>query len=226
MKPGEDGGKIIACATVMEELRRMEVAEEYLVELDFGLHIRPESLKAALQQRIDDIGGNCDVILGYGLCSNAVVGLRSSDHRIIVPRVDDCISLFLGSRREYLRRLAEEPGTYFLTKGWIEAADIPYYEYLRLVERYGEEKAMRVVKAMLANYRRMVLINTGNYRLEECRETARKMAETLGLNYEEIPGSNRMLRMMLDGDWNSEFVVVEPGGEVELSMFLDPCKDG
>jgi len=79
---------------------------------------------------------------------------------------------------------------------------------------------LRIAKAKLANYKRMVLINTGNYHLEDCRETARNMAEILELRYEEIPGSNRMLRMMLDGDWNSEFIVVEPGEEITLSMFL------
>lgn len=199
----------------------MGVQDSTLIELDFGLHVFPEKLRDSLQEEIDAQPGEGDIILGYGLCSNAVVGLSSRKHRLIIPRVDDCIALFLGSKKEYMRRLAEEPGTYFLTKGWIEAADLPYYEYLRLVEKYGEDKAMRVVKSMLAHYTRMVLINTGNYHLDECRETAREMAEVLGLRYEEIPGSNRMLDMMLGGDWNSEFIVVERGDEVTLSMFLD-----
>jgi len=199
----------------------MGVREDDIEELDFGLHVYPEKLRESLQERIDAQEDGVDIVLGYGLCSNAVVGLSSESHRLIVPRIDDCISLFLGSKQEYLRRLAEEPGTYFLTKGWIEAADLPYYEYLRLREKYGEEKAMRVVKTILAHYTRMVLINTGNYHLGEYRATARKMAEILGLRYEEIPGSNRLLRMMLEGDWNSEFIVVEPGEEISLSRFLN-----
>jgi hypothetical protein len=212
--------KIIACATVVEELRRMGVREGELKELDFGLHVYPDKLKETLQREIDSTPGEGDIILGYGLCSNAAVGLTSLRHRLIIPRVDDCISLFLGSKEEYLKQLAEEPGTYFMTKGWIEAADHPYNEYIRMTERYGEDKAMRVVKALLANYKRMVLINTGNYHLEECRVIVRNMAEILGLKYEEIPGSNRMLKIMLDGAWNSEFIIVEPGEEITLSMFL------
>jgi hypothetical protein len=212
--------KIIACATVAEELRQMGVEEEELLELDFGLHVNPDKLRDTLQEEINAIPGDGDVILGYGLCSNAAVGLSSPTHRLIIPRVDDCIALFLGSRGEHLRRLQEEPGTYFLTKGWIKAAELPISEYERLVERYGPEKAMRVTKVMLANYKRVVLINTGNYRLGEFRAAARSMADTLELAYEEIPGSNRMLRMMLDGSWNSEFIVVEPGEEVSLAPFL------
>lgn len=216
----KNGTKIIACATVAEELKLMGVGEDQLVELEFGLHNDPKALHEALQEKIDSIGGGGDIILGYGLCSNATVGLSSPTRRLIIPRVDDCIALFLGSRREHLRRLREEPGTYFLTKGWIDAAELPIAEYERLARRYGEERALRVAKAMLANYKRLVLINTGNYRLEEFRATAMSMANTLGLRYEEIPGSTRLLRMMLEGEWNSEFVVVEPGNKTTLSMFL------
>ncbi len=212
--------KIIACATVAEELRLMGAGEDEMLELEFGLHVYPDKLRETLQREIDAVPGEGDIVLGYGLCSNAAVGLVSRSHRIIVPRVDDCIALFLGSRREHLRRLREEPGTYFLTKGWIEAAELPMHDYQRLVERYGEERAMRVTRTALANYRRVVLINTGNYRLDEFRGTARSLAETLELDYEEIPGSNRMLRALLDGDWDSEYVIVEPGEEITLDMFL------
>ena len=220
-KEGRTERKIIACATVAEELRLMGVRDGEMLELEFGLHVYPEKLRETLQKEIDTIPGNGDIILGYGLCSNAAVGLVSRKHRLIIPRVDDCIALFLGSRKEHLRSLQEEPGTYFLTKGWIKAAELPINEYLSMVERYGEQRAMRVSKMMLANYKRVVLINTGNYRLEEFREAARSMAETFDLNYEEIQGSNRMLRMMLDGEWNSEYVVVEPGEETTLSMFMN-----
>jgi hypothetical protein len=214
------GRKIIACATVAEELRLMGVPQEDLLELEFGLHVYPEKLHETLQREIDSIPGEADIVLGYGLCSNAAVGLASASHRLIIPRVDDCIALFLGSRQEHLRRLREEPGTYFLTKGWIKAAELPINDYLRLVEKYGEERAMRVIKVMLANYKRVVLINTGNYLLDEFREAARSMADTLELEYAEIPGSNRMLRAMLDGSWDSEYIIVEPGEETSLAMFL------
>lgn len=193
-----------------------------LVELEFGLHVHPERLHEELQRRINEVPDDGDIVLGYGLCSHAVAGLRSPRHRLIIPRVDDCIALFLGSREEHLRRMREEPGTYYLTKGWIRAAEYPLRDYARLEERYGRDKAMRVAKAMMANYRRVVLINTGNYALEECREAARSMAEALGLQYQELPGSNRMLRMMLDGEWNREFLVVERGTEIASDMFLGP----
>jgi hypothetical protein len=189
------------------------------VALEFGLHVEPEKLKETLQREIDSIEGEGDILLGYGLCSNAAVGLKSRTRRIVIPRVDDCIALFLGSKAEYLRRLEEEPGTYFLTKGWVEAADLPMNEFLALVEKYGEKRAMRVARAMYANYTRVALINTGNYRMDHYRGFAKMMADFLELRFEEIPGSNRLARKMLAGDWDEEFVVVGPDEEIKTAEF-------
>jgi hypothetical protein len=211
---------LISCATVAEELRQLGVSEDELITLEFGLHAEPDRLREQLQSRINGIEGDADILLGYGLCSYAVVGLVSESHRLVIPRVDDCIALFLGSKREQMRRLSEEPGTYFLTKGWIEALDTTYAEFQRLKEKYGEKKAIFFTKRLLANYKRLALINTGNYRMEHFRTFARFMAAVLDLRFEEIPGSNRLLLKMLGSEWDSEFLVVEPGVEVQVSAFL------
>lgn len=210
---------LIACATVAEELRRLGVGEDRMTVLEFGLHVYPEELKKRLQQAIDEVAGDCDILLGYGLCSYAVVGLRSDSHRLVVPRVDDCIALFLGSRSEHRRLQAQEPGTYFLTKGWVEAQEGALVEYERIRKRYGDERAYKVAKVLFGNYTRVALIDTGNYRLDDYREFARAMASFLGLRFDEIAGSNRMLLKMLDGDWDGEFLVVERGDRVSLEEF-------
>ena len=210
---------IISCATVAEELLRLGVPESRMTVLEFGLHVYPEELKKRLQQAIDGIGGDCDILLGYGLCSYAVVGLRSSTHRLVVPRIDDCIALFLGSREEHRRLQASEPGTYFLTKGWVEAQEGALVEYERIRGRYGEERARKVAKVLFGNYTRVALIDTGNYRLDDYRQFASAMAEFLDLRFDEIGGSNRLLLKMLEGDWDEEFLVVEPPNEIELESF-------
>jgi len=213
------GAHIISCATVAEELKQLGVPEERLTILEFGLHVYPEDLKKRLQEALDTIAGDCDILLGYGLCSYAVVGLESKSHRLVIPLIDDCIALFLGSRSEHKRMLALEPGTYFLTKGWVEAQESALTEYQRIVDKYGEERALRVARAMFGNYTRVALINTGNYKIDDYREFGMAMADFLELGFDELPGSNRMLLKMLDGDWDEEFLVVPPGTPVALDPF-------
>lgn len=213
------GAHIISCATVAEELKQLGVPEERLTVLEFGLHVYPEDLKKRLQEAIDSIAGDCAILLGYGLCSYAVVGLKSQSHRLVIPLVDDCIALFLGSRSEHKRMLAEEPGTYFLTKGWVEAQEGALVEYGRIRDRYGEERALRVARAMFGNYTRVALINTGNYKIDDYREFGMAMADFLELGFDELPGSNRMLLKMLAGNWDEEFLVVPAGTPVALDPF-------
>jgi hypothetical protein len=206
---------VIACATVIEEMLPLLPPGMGYQVLDFGLHVNPKSLKEALQAAIDQAGRSADtVLLGYGLCSQAIVGLRANGCRLVVPRVDDCISIFLGSREAYTQQSRQEPGTYYLTKGWLEVGDTPFGEYDRMLEKYGRERADRMIRLLLHNYTRLAFINTGIQGLDEYRRQAQELAERFVLRYEEIEGSNALVRKLLQGPWDGEFIVIEAGGEL------------
>jgi hypothetical protein len=216
--------KLIACAAVINEMLPFIPSRMSHEVLDFGLHTNPKSLKRALQNAIDSSPTDIEtILLGYGLCSQAVVGLRSGSRTLIIPRVDDCIAIFLGSAVEYQRQYRSAPGTYYLTKGWIEFGDTPFSEYDILLKRYGEQIAQRIINQILKNYTRLAFISTGNNELEHYREHARSMAERFGLCYEEIQGSDVIIKMMLYGSWNDEFVIIPPGKTVS---FFDFRKNG
>ncbi len=212
---------VVACATVIEEMLPLLPPEVGHKVLDFGLHVNPAKLKEVLQEEIDRASEETEtIILGYGLCSNAVLGLRATNCTLVVPRVDDCIAIFLGSRERHREIASQEPGSYYLTKGWIEVGDTPFSEYERTVQRYGKERADRITKIMLAHYTRLVLIDTGQYRMEESREYARSTAERFDLRFEEIKGSAELVRKMIGGPWDTdEFVVVPPGGTIDYGAF-------
>jgi len=212
---------VIACATVVEEMLPLLPPDVGHRILDFGLHTDPGKLRRALQEAIDASSGQADmIVLGYGLCSQGVVGVRATDCTLIVPRVDDCIAIFLGSCSAYREQSQCEPGTYYLTKGWIEAGDSPFAEYERMVASRSPEFAERIIRVMLNNYKRLALINTGQYELERYRDYARCTAERFGLRYEEIEGSTVLVKKMIHGPWDDEFIVVEPGQVIELGPFL------
>jgi hypothetical protein len=216
--------KLIACAAVIEEMLPFVPSRMSCEVLDFGLHTNPKSLKRALQNAIDSSAPDIEtILLGYGLCSQAVVGLRSGSRTLVIPRVDDCIAIFLGSSVEYQKQYRSVPGTYYLTKGWIEFGDTPFSEYDILVKRYGEQTAQRIVDQILKNYTRLAFIRTGNNELEQWRECARSMAERFGLCYEEIQGSAMLIKKILYGSWNDEFVIVPPGKTIS---FFDFRKNG
>jgi hypothetical protein len=212
--------KVIACATVIEEMLAHLPSDTDHCVLDFGLHVNPEVLRGALQETIDASASSADtILLGYGLCSQAVVGLRANGCTLVVPKVDDCIAIFLGSEQAYKAQHRAEPGTYYMTKGWIEAGDSPFGEFSSMVEQYGEKKACYLMGKLLKNYTRLALINTGEYELERYRDYCRRTAEQFSLRFEEIPGSNTLIKKLLHGPWDDEFVVAHPGETITYMDF-------
>lgn len=231
--------KVIACATVIEEM--MPLLPEGMASevLDFGLHLKPAGLKQTLQETIDANCADYDtLLLGYGLCSMAVVGLTARDCTVVVPRVDDCIAIFLGSKDAYTEQAKKEPGTYYLTRGWIEVSDTPFEEHKRLVEKYGQKQADRIMHMMLKNYTRLAYIDTGHQDQEYYRTYAQQTAEKFNLRFEEIIGSDALVRKMLVGPWDDEILVAPPGHTIQYAdfrtsattmgnaMFLQPALTG
>ena len=217
--------RVIACATVIEEMRPLLPADVPYEVLDFGLHLKPQELKRVLQEKIDEASQSAEVvILGYGLCSMAVVGLHATAATLVVSRSDDCIAIFLGSCAAYKQQASKEPGTYYLTKGWIEVGDTPFQEHQLLVEKYGEVRAKRLTKLMLKNYRRLAFINTGQKEIEHYRAYARKIAEEFELNFEELEGSPALVKTMISGPWDDEFVVIAPGETLSYVDFVQANK--
>jgi hypothetical protein len=216
---------LIACATVVEDILPFIPPELSYQILDFGLHVKPEELKTSLQQSIDQISpSNQNIIVGYGLCSQAVVGLKSASSTLVIPKVDDCIAIFLGSERAYRYQQKNEPGTYYLTKGFLKTKSTPFDEFDDLIKKYGQEKASRLFGQLIKNYKRLAFIHTGPKDLEPYRLQAGTIADRFGLHFEDLTGSDRLIKKMIFGPWDDDFILVKPGGTVSLADFFENPK--
>lgn len=212
--------KIIACATVIEEMLPIMPPQMNYEVLDFGLHVNPDELRSTLQSVINASASSTEIIiLGYGLCSRAVVGLKTEDCTLIVPRVDDCIAIFLGSESVYRKEQRSVPGTYYLTKGWLKTGSTLFDEYDVLAKQYGQNKARCIISRILKNYTRLAFINTCQFELESYRARARDIARRFDLRYEEIQGSDTLIRKMIFGPWDNDFVIAHPGQAISFSDF-------
>jgi len=229
--------KMIACEVLARECHVVVSRARRTVDLELlqqGLHdLGPEGMRQRLQESIDDSRGYDEILLGYGLCSNGIIGLVARETTLVVPRVHDCISLFLGSAKRYQGEFDREPGTYYFTSGWLERdLDMEHppgstvnerlgigKSYSEYAEQYGPENAQYLVETLgkgLSDYTRVAFITMGLGPEEAFEKLAREKADREDLRFERIVGDIEMLQRLANGDYSrDEFLVVAPGTAVE-----------
>jgi hypothetical protein len=215
---------VLACSVMKQEVRQFQNGQAEFRFCDYGLHRTPENMSKALQSEINqaskkDFDG---IVLGYGLCSNGVVGVRAREIPLIIPRVHDCITLFLGSSSSYTSETTTHPGTYYLTPGWINEGETPISKYESYLKSYDEETAKWILHEEMKNYTRIALIDTGVYHpIDRFRQVSQQNAEFLGITYEELKGSPILFKDLILGPWEEDFIIITKGNSIQQEMFLD-----
>lgn len=223
---------MIACSVMNQMLGSRLPPGMPVTWLDITLHNSPRKLTATLQEQIDAVSEPSYILIGYGLCGNGLAGIKSREHTLIVPRMHDCVAMFLGSHQRYVQRFFASPNTYYLTKGWIDAKDEPLTDYLDYVRDYGEETADYLVEMKYKHYRRLCIVAFSQEELDSCRPDALKIAafcrERFGMEYEETIGTTELVEELLrrtaaaDSHAADDFIVIPPGGEISVDMFVRP----
>ncbi|MHC4745280.1 MAG: DUF1638 domain-containing protein [Planctomycetota bacterium] len=195
--------------------------------MEQGLHDEPDRLRTEVQKALET---TCDIqgrpydatLLGYGLCSNGIVGLTAKIP-IVVPRGHDCITLLLGSKDRYQEYFDSHRGVYWYSGGWIESGWQPgkeRYDALleEYTEKYGEDNAkylMEMEQTWMKEYEWATFVDWGLGDSEKFREYTKQCAEFLNWNYDELKGDSGLMQRMVDGHWSEEeFLIVRPGQKI------------
>lgn len=212
---------IIACAMLEDEINyvynKMNCSDP-IVWLERGYHNYPEKLREKLQETIDSLQDQDELLLCFGLCGNGTAGLKSEHAKLILPRFDDCLNMLLCDGNRSCRGLVEA-GTMYLTKGWTKDDQGILQQYDKLLEDYDEEMRDAVLEMMYAHYDSVTLIDTGCYQIEEVMEYATKTCELMDFELKTTKGHVLMLEKLFSGDWDTNFIIVEPGTALSEENF-------
>jgi len=229
--------KVISCNVMWREISYYAALSPNAFRLQFlswGLHTDPDQLRAELQQAVDATEDGFDaIILGYGLCSNGVQGIKARGTKLVITRGHDCITCFLGSKERYREYFDENPGTYWYTPGWIENHLAPGQEryeesYQQYLEQFGEDNAqylMDMEQDWFRKYTTAAYIDLGVGSTKEHEEYTQDCAEWLKWKFDKIEGDAGLIVRMLNGEWNDkEFLIVEPGHMIKATNQDDILK--
>jgi N-methylhydantoinase A/oxoprolinase/acetone carboxylase beta subunit len=223
--------KVVACGVFEPELRRLAAESVNDVDvhlLDAGLHENPDELRTRLQEAIDeaDDKGYDAVVAGYGLCGRGTGGIVARRLPVVLLRVHDCVTLFLGSREAYMQQFRRHPGTFYITPGWYEkkiaspgsrprrldaaeaSADPRFLHWARQFGDDGAHYLLSFYDSWKRNYTRAAYVDTVAGTSDDYERYARDMAEAFGWEYERLEGDTSILRRALDGEWDSEDMLV------------------
>jgi hypothetical protein len=229
--------KVLACKVFAREVSLIAAESAHTLDVTYlqqGLHDTPDLLRERLQAEIDAIDAAEDIhtqvvsedddyraiVLAYGLCSNAIVGLRSKRFDLVVPRAHDCIAMIMGSRERYKEYFDRHPGTYWYTPGWIDQTVMPGKERVeraraRYVDAYGEENAdylMEMEQEWLRKYNRCTYASWPSLDRPDYLDKTKAAAEYLGWEHDHVSADDGLMRRLLNGDWREDEVLIVPSG--------------
>ncbi len=230
----------IGCMVMYREVSRYISTADGFVHpfwIEQGLHDTPEKLRKKLQSTIDEIEGIVQeegrkhsaaergfdaIVLGYGLCSNSVIGLHSKTLPIVVPRCDDCIALFLGSYQRYLDIFGGNKGIYWYTRGWMQDDHCPSKEYFdrlhkHYIEEYDEDTADYLIEqetGYIKEYENLYFIKSDIIPDEEALARSKEIASEFGWAHTTVEGDSGFIFDMFKGGWDDRFLVCPPGHRI------------
>ncbi len=212
---------LIACSMLEDEIHQVyrEIdCQIPVVWVERGFHNTPERLKEELQKLIEE-HQDCDqILLTFGLCGNGTDGIVSEKATLVMPKFDDCINMLLCSGKRVSRGLAKT-GSIYMTRGWIQDSQAILAQYEQNVENYGEEMAQEIMEMMYEHYDTLSVIDTKSYDLAPVMEYAKKAGALLELTPQTAPGSTNIIKQLLTGNWEENFIICQPGSPVEQSLF-------
>ena len=222
--------QLIICKVLQREAYYCAARSKNIIDITLiqqGLHNEPEELGNQLAESLktttDIAGKKYDAqLLGYGLCSNGIVGL-SCEIPIVVPRGHDCMTLLLGSKKKYQDYFDTHKGIYWYSGGWIENALMPGKKRVEKLmseyeEKYGPHNAdylMKTEQSWMREYQYATFIDWGLGESEKYKEYTKECAEFMDWQYDEIEGDSGLMQRFVDGQWSEEeFLQVSPGKKI------------
>jgi hypothetical protein len=232
--------KFIGCEIMYREACRMAAVGPHMVDIDFlrkGLHdLETDDMVSKIQETIDAVdpaAGYEAILLGYARCNDGLVGVRASSIPLVIPRAHDCITLFFGSRDAFQRHFDKRPGTYYLTTGWCERnvreseRTTPAYgrrgvmanlglteSYEQMVAKYGQDNADYIIESLggwESSYTNLLYLEMGTADESRFIADAKRRAQEKGWEFEHRKGDWTLFEKLFLGQWDEDFVVVQPG---------------
>ena len=169
--------------------------------MEVGLHSNIQKLQRHVVSAVKEMAPHVDsVLLGYGLCGNALSHPENLFSEVSVPvtlpmdrdhPVDDCVGLIIGGRENYYGRQCECAGTMFINAGFSR-------HWQKFLEPKLPEKLLpkkdKILKRMMQDYQRSLLLTTKVMGERTMVANIEKFNTKFNLRTESTPGTLTLIK--------------------------------
>lgn len=215
---------ILACSTLQEYVetaqKKMKTTHP-VIFLDKKYHVDPKDMQKHIKETMKTIDPEVDTILvAMGFCGGSWADL-CFDKRIIIPRVDDCVTILLhtddtwyANKKEtgHLYAISEEPAGFSTT-----------VMYKELLKKHEQWEADILFDMWFHNYSYLDIVDTGLFDCynEQFVERMQEDADLIHCTLDVVEGSNYLLEKLVSGRWDQQFLIVEAGHLIKYANFFD-----
>lgn len=215
---------VISCSNLR---RYVDAAQEAagthwpVIELDRALHSEPPKMREKLAEALSSLPPGATALIAMGFCGGSWEGV-ACPCRVVIPHVDDCITLVMHTEGRQGTDL-KEPGHFYLAND-TQMETSPEVLRSRLCEEYGTQAADLIMEEWFRNYVSLDVVDTG---LNDCHSDeyvamADRNAALIGTPWQYVPGSNCLLEALFRGERGPGIRVYERGRTVTGEDFLPP----
>lgn len=218
---------ILACSSMVDYIRAVQekLGTNYPVTwLNKTYHADPLKMRQHILDTVAKIPTEYDTILVVmGYCGGSWENL-TLDRRVVLMRVDECVSLLLHVDDAYHPDLKEKGHLYMKDKD--PKAFCIEENFEKWTKGRSDEEKAQIRKAWTDFYTHVDIVDTGMY---DCRgETylaqAQKNADWIGGSVQFRKGGTLLIEKLLSGQWDEQFAVCEPGEKIGREKY-DLCDE-
>ena len=214
---------IIACSSLSEyvEYAQKKVGTDHPVYyLDRQYHRDPAEMRSKVIETIERLPEDTETVLVVmGFCGGSWDGVRAP-FRMVLPRIDDCVSLLLQTGDLPISDLKLPKHLY------VRALEPATESFKRIFDSLTSDKDEETKRRYHEDWKRcydcISIIDTGinDCRREDYFETVKMDADWLDAKTEYVSGGAHLIEKLLRGEWDEQFLVLEPNAAVSKAKML------
>ena len=214
---------ILACSSLMDYVNaaQKKVGTELpVLYMNRVYHRDPKEMRRHILAQLAALPVAADTVLvAMGFCGGSWADIEAPC-RIVMPKIDDCVSLLLQCGDTPVSDLKKPGHLYVREKDPHRESFHAIFD--RLTQDVDAETKKRYHEDWKRLYSNIDIMDTG---LNRCREAAYRAivqedADWLDAELSYVSAGTHLLEKLFSGQWDGQFLVVEKGGRIKKEQVL------